>query len=166
MWKNLQDFRNWSSCRLFKSRGFYITVGNTGVISLTDSEGIDSLTPQNVTVGLNNTVQVKDSPITVNLVKENSDGGAVYGSNITVTGVFTDSNGIETTKLFIDSTSTPKYSGIIKGVWIAGNTYTVQETVIPAGYTKISDFTFTVSDMNKITVTPAADFVKVKIIRL
>lgn len=94
---------------------------------------------------------VTNTQTEIKLKKVNSKNSALENARFTITPA--------SGKTFADGTSVSKTldagekASSLKGQLIAGNTYTVSETTLPAGYTKIDDFTIKVENNGNITVT-------------
>lgn len=96
-------------------------------------------------------VPVINTQTEIQLKKVNSKSSVLENAQFTITPA--------SGKTFADGTSVSKTldagenAGALKGQLIAGDTYTVSETTLPAGYTKINDFTIEVENNGDITVT-------------
>lgn len=84
----------------------------------------------------------------VNLEKVDEDGNFVAGAQITVT----DEDGNVVDQWTSDGETAHKVHGLE-----VGKTYTVSETVVPEGYVKFNDFTFTAEDDGKDQTITAVD---------
>lgn len=94
-------------------------------------------------------VPVTNTQTEIKLKKVNSENSALQNAQFTITPVsgkfFKDGSASKTLK--------PETSeDFLKGQLIAGDTYTISETALPAGYTKIDDFTIKVENNGNITV--------------
>lgn len=70
---------------------------------------------------------VSDSLIEAQIAKVSTSGGALAGAEFAVTGLFTD--GHDTRAVTVDDNGRAPLEGLV-----AGETYTIEETVAPAGY--------------------------------
>lgn len=84
----------------------------------------------------------------VSFEKKDADGNFVAGAEITVT----DADGNVVDKWTSDGETAHRVNGLE-----VGKTYTVSETVVPEGYVKFNDFTFTVEDDGKDQTITAVD---------
>ena len=82
-------------------------------------------------------IEMTDKKVTV--TKKDVDGNFVTGAEITLTDRYGN----------VADKWTTGEEGYNPSNLVAGETYTVSETVVPAGYVKFNDFTFTVADDGK-----------------
>lgn len=88
-----------------------------------------------------------DEPIEINLAKVNTSGTALEGATFTITGTFADTTAISKTV----SPAGSDASAIVTGL-VAGETYTVVESVTPTGYKELGgNFSFGVLADGTIT---------------
>lgn len=91
---------------------------------------------------------VKDSLNSVTLKKTDKDANALTGAKFTITGLFTDSQGKETRDLLTSGSE-----GTVTGQLVAGRSYTISETAIPAGYIQTPDFEITMNADGTVALT-------------
>lgn len=127
---------------------FTLTMGEDGRASIADASGLAALS--------GNVLTITNKPVELGFGKAGDGGTVLDGAKFTVTGKFaaTPADGNVTTE---DGTVTVAADGqtsdALKGRLVAGETYTVSETEIPAGYTKAADFQFTVNSDGTIVTT-------------
>lgn len=87
--------------------------------------------------GTASTLTVKDEPTSIVVYKRDKNGNPLSGSEFKITGVFKGG--------LTEVTRTPEgddASFVVKGLLIAGNEYTIEETRAPLGYEKLPKATF------------------------
>ena len=95
-------------------------------------------------------VQVVNQPIEIGILKVDADdlGTGLPGATFEIEGVFADSNVVETRTFTTDADGRIEIEAKLK----SGETYTLRETVAPAGYELITDeLTFKVGEDGELT---------------
>ena len=133
---------NYSDAQLTADGAMNVKVTTAGVLQY-------ETTDNNWTAFPDNRILVKDDENLLAVQKRNADGTTALTATVTISGVFADGTGTETRTLLNSAAD-----GSMTGKLIAGNTYTIKETVPPAGYTVFSEFTITVNKDGSIV--PAA----------
>lgn len=121
-----------------------LTVAADGSLTSDDAEGTAFAL---ASAGGLTTVTVKDAPTRVMLRKVDQNGSPLPGASFTVKGNFSDGS-LEK----VVSPAGTNATFVSEGHLVAGETYEISETVIPAGYTKVTIAEFRVADDGKSVV--------------
>lgn len=146
-----------------------ITVKNDGSIVKAE-DSTDAFANGSVTLNDSAVIEAKDEPITFSITKKNADGTTLQGAVFTLTpkpaegdsaaSVFSDGSADAITLTTGEDGKASLPNAIDNKTLVVGNTYTLEETVAPAGYIKVdSALTFTVQDDGSLQVVgdvPAA----------
>ena len=133
-----------------------ITVKNDGSIVKAE-DSTDAFANGSVTLNDSAVIEAKDEPITFSITKKNADGATLQGAVFTLTpkpaegdaaaSAFSDGSTDAITLTTGEDGKASLPNATDSKTLVVGNTYTLAETVAPAGYIKVdSTLTFTVQD--------------------
>ena len=118
-----------------------LTVAADGSLTSDDAEGTAFAL---ASAGGLTTVTVEDAPTRVMLRKVDQNGKPLLGATFTVKGNFSDGS-VEK----VVSPAGTNATFVSEGHLVAGETYEISETVIPAGYAKVTDAKFCLAEDGK-----------------